>query len=83
MPLPNDDVMHDMITSGSMATALSPAFFTQEEAMATEAVAAASRGGIDGLGDATQDVDEEEEEQAEVDEEDDAPNLTPTSKGRK
>jgi hypothetical protein len=37
-----------------MATASSPGFFTQEEARATKAVAAASRGGIDGLGDATQ-----------------------------
>jgi hypothetical protein len=47
MPLPNDDVMHDMITSDSMAAALSPSFFTQEEAKATEAVTAAARGGID------------------------------------
>jgi hypothetical protein len=62
MPPPNDGVMmHDMITSGSMAAASSPGFFTQEEARATEATAAASRGGVDGLGDATQDVDEEEE----------------------
>jgi hypothetical protein len=30
MPPPNDGVMHDMITSGSMAAALSPGFFTQE-----------------------------------------------------
>jgi hypothetical protein len=62
MPPPNDGVMHDMITSGSMAAALSLGFFTQEEAKATEAVAAASRGGVDGLGDATQDIHEEEEE---------------------
>jgi hypothetical protein len=61
MPPPNDGVMHDMITSGSMAAAANPGFFTQEEARATEAVAAAARGGDDGLGDATQDVDEEEE----------------------
>jgi hypothetical protein len=60
MPPPNDGVMHDMITSGSMAAASSPGFITQEEARATEAVAAASRGGVDGLGDATQDVNEEE-----------------------
>jgi hypothetical protein len=53
MPPPNDGVMHDMITSGSMAAASSPGFFTQEEARATESVAAAARGGIDGLGDAT------------------------------
>jgi hypothetical protein len=46
-----------------MATASSPGFFTQEEARATEAVAVATRGGVDGLGDATQDVDKEEEEQ--------------------
>jgi hypothetical protein len=45
MPPPNDGVMHDMITSGSMATASSPGFFTQEEARATEAVA--SRGAVD------------------------------------
>jgi hypothetical protein len=31
----NDSVMHDMITSGSMATASSPGFLTQEEARAT------------------------------------------------
>jgi hypothetical protein len=76
--------MHDMIMSGSMAAASSPSFFTQEEARAMEAIAAA-RGGIDdhGFGDGTQDVDKEEEEQADLDEEDDAPELTPTSKGRK
>jgi hypothetical protein len=28
MPPPNDDVMHDMITSGSMAAAVNPGFFT-------------------------------------------------------
>jgi hypothetical protein len=83
MPLPNDGVMHDMIMSGSMAATSSPGFFTQEEARATEAVAVASRGGVDGLGDATQDVDEEEEEHAQVDEEDDAPEPTSTAKGRK
>jgi hypothetical protein len=83
MPPPNDGVMHDMITSGSMATASSSGFFTQEEARATEAVAAASRGGVDGPGDATQDINEEEEEQAQVDEEDDAPEPTSTAKGRK
>jgi hypothetical protein len=83
MPPPNDSVMHNIITSGSMAAASSPGFFTQEEARATEAIAAASRGGVDGLGDATQDIDEEEEEQADVDEEDDAPEPTSTSKGRK
>jgi hypothetical protein len=64
MPPPNDGVMHDMITSGSMAAASSPGFFTQEEARAMEVVA--SRGAIDdqndGFGDGTQDVDEEEEE---------------------
>jgi hypothetical protein len=83
MPPPNDGVMYDMITSGSMAAASSPSFFTQEEARATEAVAAASRGGVDGLEDATQDIDEEEEEQAQVDEEDDVPEPTSTLKGRK
>jgi hypothetical protein len=84
MPPPNDGVMHDMITSGSMAAASNPGFFTQEEARATEAVAAV-RGGVDdhGVGDGTQDVDEEEEEQADLDEEDDAPEPTSTSKGRK
>jgi hypothetical protein len=50
MPPPNDGVMHDMITSGSMAAASSSGFFIQEEARATEAVVAASRGGVDGLG---------------------------------
>jgi hypothetical protein len=86
MPPPNDGVMHDMITSGSMAATANPGFFTQEEARATEAVtAAASRGGVDdhGFGDATQDVDEEEEEQAQVEEDDDAPEPTSTAKGRK
>jgi hypothetical protein len=83
MPAPNDGVMHDMITSGSMAAAANPGFFTQEEARATEAVAAASRGGDDGLGDAMEDVDEEEEEHVQVDEEDDAPEPTSTAKGRK
>jgi hypothetical protein len=83
MPPPNDGMMHDMITSGSMAAASSPGFFTQEEARATEAVAA--RGAVDdhGFGDGTQDVDEEEEEQADLDEGDDAPEPTLTSKGRK
>jgi hypothetical protein len=83
MPPPNDGVMHDMITSGSMAAASSPGFFTQEEARATEAVAAASRGGYDGVGDAMQDVNEEGEEKGQVDEEDDAPEPTSTAKGRK
>jgi hypothetical protein len=66
MPPPNDGVMHDMITSGSMATVASPGFFTQEEARATEAITAAARVGIDdqGFGDDGQDIDEEEEEQA-------------------
>jgi hypothetical protein len=85
MPPPNDDVMHDMITSGSMAAASSPGFFTQQEARVTEAVA--SRGAVDdqnnGFGDGTQDIDKEEEEQADLDKEDDAPEPTPTSKGRK
>jgi hypothetical protein len=83
MPSPNDSVMHDMITSGSMAAASSPGFFfTQEEARATEAVAV--RGAIDDQPDGfTQDVDEEEEEQADLDKEDNAPDPTPTSKGRK
>jgi hypothetical protein len=87
MPPLNDGVMQDMITSGSMAIASSPGVFTQEGARATEAVAAAARGGVDdhGFGDGGQDVDEEEEEQADLDEEDDAPELTltSTSKGRK
>jgi hypothetical protein len=82
MPPPNDGVVHDMITSGSMAAASSPSFFTQEEARATEAVA--SRGAVDnqndGFGDDTQDVDEEEEEQDDLDEEEDAPEPTTTSK---
>jgi hypothetical protein len=34
MQSPNDGVMHDMITSGSMAAASSPGFFTQEDARA-------------------------------------------------
>jgi hypothetical protein len=74
MPPPNDGVMHDMITSGSMAAAATPGFFTQEEARATEAVAAA-RGGDDGLGDDTEDVDEEGGH-VQIDEEDDAPEPT-------
>jgi hypothetical protein len=61
---PNDGVMHEMITSGCMATASSPGFFTQEEGRATEAIV--SRGAADDqngeFGDGTQDVDEEEEE---------------------
>jgi hypothetical protein len=36
--------MHDMITSGSMAAASSPGFFTQEEVRAMEAVVVASMG---------------------------------------
>jgi hypothetical protein len=83
MPPLNDGVMHDMITSGSMAAASSPGFFTQEEARATEAVAAVSWGCVDGLRDATQDIDKEEEDQAQVDEEDDAPEPTSTAKRRK
>jgi hypothetical protein len=86
MPPPNDGVMHDMITSGSVDAASSSGFFTQEEAKATEAIAAAARGGVDdqGFGDGAQDVvDEEEEEQANIDEEDDVPEPTSTSKGRK
>jgi hypothetical protein len=84
-PPPNDGVMHDMITSGSMAVASSPGFFTQEEARATEAIVAAARGGVDdhGFGDSTQDVNKEEEEHADLDEEDNVPELTSTSKGRK
>jgi hypothetical protein len=74
--------MHDMITSGSMAAASSPGFFTQGEARATEAVAAAARGGVDRLGDATQDVDAEEEKKADLDKEDDAPEPTAMSKER-
>jgi hypothetical protein len=85
MPPPNDGMMQDMITSGSMAVASSPGFFTQEEARATEAIA--SRGAIDdqnnGFRDDTQDVDEEEEEQGDLDEEDDAPEPMPMTKGRK
>jgi hypothetical protein len=84
MPPPNDSVMHDMITSGSMAAASSPGFFTQVEERATEAVAVAA-GGVDdhGFEDSTHDVDEEEKEHGDLDEEDDAPEPTPTSKGRK
>jgi hypothetical protein len=85
MPPPNDGVIHDMVTSGSMAAASSPGFFTQEKARATEVVA--SRGGVDdqndGFGDGTQDIDKEEEEQVDLDEEDEAPKPTLTSKGRK
>jgi hypothetical protein len=83
MPPPTDATMHDMITSGSMAVASSPGFFTQEEARATEAIAVAWRGADDGIGDATHDIDEEEEEHAQVDEKDDAPEPTSTVKGRK
>jgi hypothetical protein len=83
LPL-NDGVIHDMITSGSMAAASSPGLFTQEEARVTEAVAA--RGAIDdqndGFGDGTH-IDEEEEDQADLNEEDDTPESTPMSKGRK
>jgi hypothetical protein len=77
--------MPDIITSGPMAAASSPGFFTQEEARATEVVAV--RGTIDdqngGFGDGTQDIDEEEEDQADLDKEDNAPMPTLTSKGRK
>jgi hypothetical protein len=70
-----------------MAAASSPGFFTQEEARATEAVAAAARGGVDdhGFRDGGQDVNEEEEERADLDDEDDVPEptSTSTSKGRK
>jgi hypothetical protein len=83
MPPLNDGVMHDMITSGSMATATNPGFFTQEEARATEAIEAASRGGDDGIGDAMQDVNKEEEEHAQVDEEDEQPEPTSMTKGQK
>jgi hypothetical protein len=87
MPPPNDGVIHDMITSGSMAAAASPGFFTQEDARATEAVAAAARVGVDdqGFRDGGQHVDEEEEEQADLDKDDDVPEptSTSTSKGRK
>jgi hypothetical protein len=84
MPPLNDGVMHDMITSGSMAAASSLGFFTQEEARVAKAVAMVARGGVDdhGFGDGTQDVDEEEELD-DLDEEDDVPEPTPTSKGRK
>jgi hypothetical protein len=84
MPPPNDGVMHDMITSGSMAAASSPGFFTQEEARAMEVVAV--RGAVDDQNDGFEDgtyVDEEEEEQVDLDEEDDAAEPTPTFKGRK
>jgi hypothetical protein len=85
MPPLNDGVMHDMITLGSMAAASSPGFFTQEEARATEAVAMAARGGIDdhGFEDGTKYVDEEEEEQADLDKEENAPESTSMLKGRK
>jgi hypothetical protein len=53
MPPLNDGVMHDMITSGSMAAASSPGFFTQEEARATEAIA--SRGAVDDQNDGFRD----------------------------
>jgi hypothetical protein len=84
MPPPNDGVMHDMIMSGSMAAASSMSFFTQEEARATEAVAAAARRSVDdhGFGDGTQDVNGEEEDQADLNK-DDVPEPTSTSKGRK
>jgi hypothetical protein len=87
MPPLNDGVMHNMITSGSMAAASSPGFFTQEEARATEAVAVAAWDGGDdhGFEDSGQEIDEEEDEQADLNEEDDAPEptSTSTSKGRK
>lgn len=51
IPPPNDGVMHEMITSGSMVITSSPGFFTQEEARATEVVA--SRGAIDDQNDVT------------------------------
>jgi hypothetical protein len=68
MPPPNEPVMHEMITSGSMAAAASPSF-TQEEARAAEVVA--SRGGFNSNldqgdhhadeNDGTQYIDEDEE----------------------
>jgi hypothetical protein len=85
MPLPNDDMMHEIITSGSMTSMSIPGFFTQREARATKAIA--SQGAVDdpndGFGDDTQDVDKEEEEQADLDEEEDAPEPTKMSKERK
>jgi hypothetical protein len=83
--LPLGHIPFNMTTLSSMAAAVNPDFFTQEEARAMKAIAAASRGGVDdhGFTDGTQDVDKEEEEQAQVKEDDDAPKPTSTAKGRK
>ncbi|KAK1642354.1 hypothetical protein QYE76_060159 [Lolium multiflorum] len=59
---PNDEVMNEMIDSGSAAAAVSPGFFTQEEARATAAVAERNRW-VDDVADGSQPVEEEEEEE--------------------
>lgn len=78
--MPADAVMHEMISSGSMAAAASPGYFTQEEARATAAVASHSRA-------AAADDEDEEEDGSQVDEEEepaeDLPGAAAKGKGRK
>ena len=73
MAAPNDEEIHQMITSGSMAAAASqgffmaaaaasPGFFTQEEARATAAVAARNEY-VEDVADGSQAVEEEDEEE--------------------
>jgi hypothetical protein len=59
---PNDEVMNEMIDSGSAAAAASPGFFTQEEARATATVAERNRW-VEDVADGSQAVEEEEEEE--------------------
>jgi hypothetical protein len=93
MPPPNEPVMHEMITLGSMAAAASPSF-TQEEARAVEVVA--SRDGFNSNldqgnhhadeVDGTQYIDGEDEEayvNLDVDEEEPHEGPEAPSKGKK
>nr|XP_051190020.1 uncharacterized protein LOC127303315 [Lolium perenne] len=72
-PAPNDEAIHEMITSGSAAAAASPrffmdaaaaspGFFTQEEARATAAVAA-RKAHVEDVADGSQAVEEQEDEE--------------------
>ncbi|KAK1573215.1 hypothetical protein QYE76_017685 [Lolium multiflorum] len=72
-PAPNDEAIHEMITSGSAAAAASPrffmdaaaaspGFFTQEEARATAAVAA-RKDQVEDVADGSQAVEEQEDEE--------------------
>ncbi|KAK1601474.1 hypothetical protein QYE76_048199 [Lolium multiflorum] len=87
-PAPNDEAIHEMITSGSAAAAASPrffmdaaaaspGFFTQEEARATAAVAA-RKDQVEDVADGSQAVEQEDEEPGETTQADVNP-----SKGKK